>query len=127
MCQRVIKRPKCIGGSTTDLSMSEDRGLTGLNDASVLHPNDDVGHSQKARVVGAEDARLVTQQSHNAPVKEVLSDVGVDGRQRVVKQVDVLVLSPHQHGSQPRTAWTTQDFFDFISFFSDFFSIFLIC
>ena len=65
---------------------------TYIHNLEVIHDERGVGFHQVLDVVGAEDASLVLEQSHDALGEDVLPDVGVHGRYGVVKEIDVFIL-----------------------------------
>lgn len=62
------------------------------DDGPVIHEDHQVGVLHKLDAVGAKDPGLAPEQLRDALLHEVAGDVGVDGSQRVVQEVDVFVL-----------------------------------
>ena len=66
--------------------------LTDVYDLKIIQNDYCIRFHQVLGVVGTDDARLVSQQSHDAPGEDVLSDVRIHCRHGVVKEIDVIVL-----------------------------------
>ena len=65
---------------------------TCLDDGPVVHEDHQVRPIHKLYAVSAKDSGLSPQDSHDAFLHQVLSHLGVHGRQGVIQQVDVLLL-----------------------------------
>ena len=63
-----------------------------LDDFAVVQHDDVVGPAQELDVVRAQDARLVSEQAHDALLKQVLGNVRVDGSERIIEQIDAFIL-----------------------------------
>ena len=68
------------------------RGLTTFDNLSVLHDNNQVSFLEESRVMSGEDTRGSFEDSHDAMVEEMLSDVSINCSEWVVQQVDRFVL-----------------------------------
>ena len=63
-----------------------------LHDFAVLQHNDEVRTPKKLDMMRAQNARLLRQQTQDALIEQVLGNVRVHSSQRVVKEVNTLVL-----------------------------------
>lgn len=60
-----------------------------------VHQHHHIGFLHKLDSVRAKDSGLIPKDSHNAFLHEMMSHISVNCCQRIIQQIDVLVLSHH--------------------------------
>lgn len=66
--------------------------ITSLDEAPGLHQQHHVSPLQVLGAVGAQQPRGVAQHSQDAPVQQVVGHVRIHGGQRVIKEIELLLL-----------------------------------
>lgn len=85
-----VSQLKCVCvGSGPDASTCSD-------DGSIVHEDHHVCLLHKLDAMSAKDSGLPPEQLHHTFLHKMFSHVGIDSSQRIIQEVDILVLSSDQ-------------------------------